>query len=249
MRTRWPRSRQAPATTPRECVTGGSCRPDCPPETWRKYLFLAASLRGETIEEAALPPDLRDLATRLASVSQGTRNEARREAVKLEAAKQVAVIRYLASSLRQQGAPDAQKALAESISALAGAPGAAVTAAEELQRLRHAMITAPVPISLFVRSRPQEFRALIEGWRDSPEVPEMARRASAEESRRAVPSWPASEPPPPSNSACWIRADTTAPHRPLNCGNCPVVQDLHDLRGHVGDPADDHRLVGDGAGR
>ena len=33
------------------------------------------------------------------------------------------------------------------------------------------------------------------------------------ESRRAVPSWPASEPPPPSNSACWIRADTTAPHR------------------------------------
>jgi len=55
-----------------------------------------------------------------------------------------------------------------------------VTAAEELQRLRHAMITAPVPISLFVHSRPQEFRALIEGWRDSPEVPEMARRACAE---------------------------------------------------------------------
>ena len=100
--------------------------------------------------------------------------------MQLEAAKQVAVIRYLASSLRQQGAPDAQKALAESVSALAGAPGAAATAAEELQRLRHTMITAPVPISLFVHSRPQEFRALIEGWRDSSEVPEMARRACAE---------------------------------------------------------------------
>jgi hypothetical protein len=24
----------------------------------------------------------------------------------------------------------------------------------------------------------------------------------------------------------------TAPHRPLTCGNCPVVQDLHDLRGN-----------------
>ena len=52
------------------------------------------------------------------------------------------------------------------------------------------------------------------------------------QSRRAVPSWPAPEPPPPSNSACWIRADITAPHRPLTCGNCPVVQDLHDLRGN-----------------
>src|SRR5690242_14549763 len=52
------------------------------------------------------------------------------------------------------------------------------------------------------------------------------------QSRRAAPSWPASEPPPPLNSACWtIRADTTALHRPLTCGNCPVIQDLHDLRG------------------
>lgn len=57
------------------------------------------------------------------------------------------------------------------------------------------------------------------------------------QSRRAVPSWPAPEPPPPSNSACWIRADITAPHRPLTCGNCPVVQDLHDLRGNQPNPA------------
>ena len=83
----------------------GELPPKLPAGDLAKYLFLAASLRGETIEEAALPPDLRDLATRLASASQGTRNEARREAVKLEAAKQVAVIRYLASSLRQQGVP------------------------------------------------------------------------------------------------------------------------------------------------
>jgi hypothetical protein len=62
-------------------------------------------------------------------------------------------------------------------------------------------------------------------------------RCTRGESRRAVPSWPASEPPPPSNSACWIRADTTAPHRPLNCGNCPVVQDLYDLRGNQPNPA------------
>ena len=106
----------------------GELPPKLPADDLAKYLLLAASLRGETIEEAALPPDLRDLATRLASASQGTRNEARKEAIKLDPTKQVAIIRYLASSLRQQGAPDAQKALGESISALAAAPGAAATA-------------------------------------------------------------------------------------------------------------------------
>lgn len=158
----------------------GELQPGLPADDLAKYLLLAASLRGETIEEAALPPDLRDLATRLTSASQGTRNQARKDAIKLEAAKQVAIIRYLASSLRQQGVPDAQKALAESVSALAVAPGAAATAAEELLRMRHSMITAPLPISLFVHSQPQEFRVLIEGWRDSPEVSERARKACAE---------------------------------------------------------------------
>ena len=158
----------------------GELPPKLPADDLAKYLLLAASLRGETIEEAALPPDLRDLAARLSSASQGTRNQARKDAIKLEAAKQVAIIRYLASSLRQQGAPDAQKALAESISALASAPGASATAAEELLRMRHGMITAPVPISLFVYSQPQEFQVLIEGWRDSPEVSERARKACAE---------------------------------------------------------------------
>jgi KAP family P-loop domain len=158
----------------------GELPPSLPPDDLAKYLLLAASLRGETIEEAALPPDLRDVAIRLASASQGTRNEARTEAIKLDTAKQVAVIRYLASSLRQQGAPDAQKALGESISALAAAPGAAATAAEELQRMRHGMITAPVPISLFIHNKPPEIRLLIEGWRDSPEVSDTARRACTE---------------------------------------------------------------------
>ena len=158
----------------------GELPPKLPANDLAKYLLLAASLRGETIEEAALPPDLRDLATRLAGASQGTRNEARKEAIKLNPTKQVAIIRYLASSLRQQGAPDAQKALGESISALAAAPGAAATASEELQRMRHGMITAPVPISLFIHNKPTEFRVLIEGWRDSPEVSETARNACAE---------------------------------------------------------------------
>lgn len=158
----------------------GELPPKLPADDLAKYLLLAASLRGETIEEAALPPDLRELTGKLSSASQGIRKQGCSEAVKLDAHKQVAVIRFLAASLRQQGAPDAQNALAESISAVAAAPGAAATAAEELQRIRHGMITAPLPISLLVHGKPPEFRALIESWRDSPDVSDTARKACTE---------------------------------------------------------------------
>ena len=40
------------------------------------------------------------------------------------------------------------------------------------------------------------------------------------------------KPPPPPEIPCWIRADSTRAGRPLNCGNCPLVHYLHDLRGH-----------------
>jgi hypothetical protein len=158
----------------------GELPPKLPADDLAKYLFLAASLRGETIEEAALPPDLRDVATRLTSGSQGTRNKARIEAVKLDGPQQVAIIRFLASSLRQQGAPDSQMALADAVSALSAAPGAAATATEELQRMRHSMITAAVPISLLVHNKSQELRSLIEEWRDSPDLSDTARNACTE---------------------------------------------------------------------
>jgi hypothetical protein len=158
----------------------GELPPKLAAEDLANYLLLAASLRGETIEEAALPPDLRDIATRLSSESQGVRTRARAESVQLEGPKQVALIRYLASALRQQGVPDSQRGLADSISALAAAPGAPATAAEELQRMRHGMITAGLPISLMVHNKPAEFRLLIVEWRDSPDVSEVARNACTE---------------------------------------------------------------------
>jgi len=158
----------------------GELPPNLPADDLATYLLLAASLRGETIEEATLPPDLRELAGQLASASQGVRRQARAAAANLDPPNQVAIIRFLAASLRQQGSPDAQNALAESISALAAAPGAAATAADELQRIRHGMITAALPISLLVHTKPNEFRALLEAWRDSPDVSDTARKACAE---------------------------------------------------------------------
>lgn len=158
----------------------GQLPPNLPGEDLAKYLYLAASLRGETIEEAALPADLRPIADKLVSASQGTRNSGRTDALTLEMPKQVVLIRYLASSLRQQGAPDSQKALAEAISALAGAPGAAATAAEELQRMRHGMITPGIPIGLLVHTQPAELRAVLETWRSSSDVSDRTQRACAE---------------------------------------------------------------------
>jgi hypothetical protein len=76
--------------------------------------------------------------------------------------------------------PDTQKALSESISALAVAPGAAATAVEELRRMRYSMITAAIPIALIIHNKPTEFRTLIEEWRNSPEVSDTTRRACDE---------------------------------------------------------------------
>jgi hypothetical protein len=46
--------------------------------------------------------------------------------------------------------------------------------------MRHAAVTAPVPLALYVSTRPPEFKVLIEGWRDSPEVADLTRRACTE---------------------------------------------------------------------
>src|SRR5271166_616260 len=57
--------------------------------------------------------------------------------------------------------------------------------------------------------------------------------------RSTVPSWP--RPDRARKRTRGVR-ETTATSRPLTCGNCPIVQDLHHLRGRQRDPAGDHRL-------
>jgi KAP family P-loop domain len=160
--------------------TWGELPPKLPAETLAEYLLFAASLRGETIEEAALPAELREVASNLISGSQATRNQARADALKLEGPKQVAIIQYLAAALRQQGEPATQRIHAEAISALAAAPGAAATATEELARMRHGMITAALPIGLHVHSKPPEFRTLVQTWQASPDLSDTARNACGE---------------------------------------------------------------------
>jgi predicted KAP-like P-loop ATPase len=158
----------------------GQLPPSLSSEDLSKYLLLAASLRGETIEEAALPPELREVASKLSSPSAGTRASGRTAAEKLEPAQRITLVRYLAGSLRQQQAPDSQKALAESISALCATPGAGATAAEELRRMRHAAVTAGVPLALLARNSTPELQSVVREWHDSPEVGDITRNAAKE---------------------------------------------------------------------
>jgi hypothetical protein len=158
----------------------GELQPSLSGADLAKYLFLAASLRGETLEELALSPELREVATRLASTSEGTRAQAQRDATALDPAEQALLAQVLAVSLRHQTAPDAQKAIATSLSALAAAPGAASTAAEELGRIHHGAVTIAVPIALLTHGQPAEFVSLIEAWRDSPDATDKTRNACVE---------------------------------------------------------------------
>lgn len=158
----------------------GRLAPELSSQDLSQYLLLAASLRGETIEEAALPPGLRDVAANLSNTSDTARRDALVAASKLEASQQVAVARFLSISLRQQRAPDVQKALAESISGLAATPSVAATAADELGRMQHSAVTAGVPLALLGRKSTPELQTLVRGWSTSPEVADIARNACRE---------------------------------------------------------------------
>lgn len=158
----------------------GRLPPELSAEDLSEYLLLAASLRGETIEAAALPAELRPIASELSHLSDGTRRSAREEAAKLDGDKKSVLAGYLALSLRQQRAPDVQKALAESISSLAATAAVAATAADELRRAPHGSLTAGVPIALLAINQPAELQAVVREWTESPDVNDIVRNAGQE---------------------------------------------------------------------
>jgi hypothetical protein len=158
----------------------GQLAPDLSGEDLSQYLLLAASLRGEPIEAAALPAELRAIASQLSASSATTRRTATREAAKLDESKRVVIAGFLATSLRQQRSPDSQKALAESISALADSPAIAATAAEELRRMPHGSLTAGVPLALLAQNQPAELAELVREWTASPDAPDLVRNAGQE---------------------------------------------------------------------
>jgi hypothetical protein len=154
--------------------------PNLSDEDLSPYLLLAASLRGETIEAAALPADLRPIASDLSQLSSTKRRDALRQTAELDDQKKAVIAAFLARSLRQQRGPDAQKALAESISGLSKSAAVAATAADELRRMPHGSLTAGVPLALLAHNQPSEFEALVREWVDSPDVVDLVRNAGRE---------------------------------------------------------------------
>lgn len=156
----------------------GSLDPELSSEDLAKYLLLAASLRGETLEEALLSPELREVADQLSDLSDTRRREGLRASESLDDAKRSALARFLAVSLRHQRQPESQKNLAQSISGLVTSSAAAATAAEELRRMPHAQVTAGVPIGLLALNQPDEFKTLLNEWLSSEETSETTKNAS-----------------------------------------------------------------------
>lgn len=144
------------------------------------YMLLAASLRGETVEEAALPAELREAADGLSSEAELVHKKAIRAVSKMKPEQKAVLSRHLAGQLRHQRTPERQKALAEGLSALADDLGAAATAAEELRHMDSRELLAPVPIALMVHNQPEEFRVLVRSWLDDPDAPDSTRRAAKE---------------------------------------------------------------------
>ena len=149
------------------------------------YLLLAASLRSETVEEAALPTELRAIADRLTSDSNAVRNGAITDALKLEVGPRCTLIRHVASQLRHQRTMERQKVLAESISGLANETTVARTASEELGLMEPAAVLTPVPLALLAKNQLPELVLVVQRWATDPSVQERTKRAAVEALREA----------------------------------------------------------------
>jgi len=168
------------AEQPEQILEWGRLEPSLAQVDLAAYLLLAASLRGETIEEAALPAPLRELANRLAADSTAVRDGALQEAASLDVPDRSVLARYTATQLRHQRSPERQKALAESISGLCGDSSVAATAAQELTLMDPTSILPPVPFSLLAKQQPAELTEIVQRWAEDEQVNEVTRRAAIE---------------------------------------------------------------------
>jgi len=158
----------------------GSLEPDVSQMNLPEYLLLAASLRGETVEEAGLPPELRDLATLLISDSETIRNGGLEAVKKLELAQKSTLARYIATQLRHQQSPQGQKVLAESLSGLSEDEKVAKTIAVEISLMEPSSIFAPVPIALLSRIVSGPIIEVVRRWSEDEGIRNQTRNAAKE---------------------------------------------------------------------
>ncbi len=143
------------------------------------YLVLAAALTGTTVTASTLPGNLREIAKRLVSTSDGERKAARAEVGKLGTEDRSQLAHHLAETIRFQ--PSRQAALAESLMVVVGDSDDVASSAVGLLRRMPASTVAP---ALVVTIAPPSghvlapFRALVEVWSAARELSDEARRAA-----------------------------------------------------------------------
>jgi RecA/RadA recombinase len=151
------------------------------PAAVRKYLVLAASLRGSTIPTEALPAHLREIAGRLVSSSDQVRRRATREAKELSVEDRSLVGVHVAEAVRAQ--PSRQPDLAEVLADLA-ASDIAVEASivDALRKMRAADVDVPLVVNLAPPggSRSKAVADLLSYWEADPDLPAATKRAVAQ---------------------------------------------------------------------
>jgi hypothetical protein len=151
------------------------------PTAVRKYLVLAASLRGSTIPAETLPAHLREVAGRLLSSSDSVRRSATNDAKSLSVEDRSLLGVHVAEAVRAQ--PSRQPDLAEILADLAGS-AAAVEASiiDALRKMRVADVDVPLVVNLAPPggTRSKAISDLLAFWEADPDLPAPTKRAIAQ---------------------------------------------------------------------
>ena len=155
--------------------------PNIDADTVRRYVLLAASLKGEVVSVHALPEHLRTRASKLMSSDETRRDRARRSISNLVTEDAIHLGRYVAQAIRSQ--PNLQPDHAESLGRLAQSDEAVADAiAAEIARMPADKVD---PVLIYALAPPRStilksIRATIEAWRDSGQLSAHALKAAAQ---------------------------------------------------------------------
>ena len=155
--------------------------PNIDADTVRRYVLLAASLKGEVVAVHALPEHLRERASALLSSDETRRTRARRSIGTLAVEDAIHLGRYVAQAIRSQ--PNLQPDHAESLGQLAQRDEAVADAlAAEIARLPADKVD-PVLVYALAPPRsaiPKSILETIKEWRDSGQLSALSRKAAAQ---------------------------------------------------------------------
>ena len=151
------------------------------PTAVRKYLVLAASLRGSTIPTETLPAHLREPAGRLLSSSDQVRRSAAKTLKGMPVDDRSILGAHVAEAVRAQ--PSRQSDLAENLAALGGSdPAVEASIVDALRKMRAADVDVPLVVNLAPpgTQRSQTIKDLFALWDADPDLPPATRRALAQ---------------------------------------------------------------------